>query len=179
MGLYLIEFPIAGLGREQVTGLLDEVAGRVRQGGGEVIEAQIGTATYRAVVVVEHEDRAALGQSVKDSSVPINEIAAVRLLGASLDDVKASKGAANYLVEWDLPEGLTMDTYLERKRTNSPKYALVPEVRFLRTYVREDMRKCLCFYESPDEATVRRAREAVGAPIDRLTPLAAAVHEST
>lgn len=39
---------------------------------------------------------------------------------------------------------------------------------FLRTYVREDMDKCLCFYDAPDETAVRRAREAVTTPIDRL-----------
>jgi myo-inositol catabolism protein IolC len=38
--------------------------------------------------------------------------------------------------------------------------------------VREDMVKCLCFYDAPDEEAVRRAREAVDTPIDRLTRLA-------
>jgi hypothetical protein len=172
MGLYLMELPISGLKREDVSGLIEDVASSVGKGGGAVVEAQVGTATGRAYVIAEHEDRAALGRSVEGSRVPINEIAAVRLVGASLEDVKASRGAPNYLVEWDLPEGLEMDAYLLRKRTNSPNYAKVPEVRFLRTYVREDMMKCLCFYESPDEGAVRRAREAVSAPIDRVTPLA-------
>jgi hypothetical protein len=49
----------------------------------------------------------------------------------------------------------------------------VPEVRFLRTYVCEDMSKCLCFYLAHDEAAVRRAREVVGAPVTRLVRLAA------
>ena len=39
---------------------------------------------------------------------------------------------------------------------------------FLRTYVREDTVKCLCFYDAPDEEAVVRAREAVSTPIDRL-----------
>jgi hypothetical protein len=65
-----------------------------------------------------------------------------------------------------------MDAYLARKRANAPRYAEVPEVRFLRTYVCEDMSRCLCFYLAHDEAAVRRAREAVGAPVSRLTPLA-------
>ena len=63
---------------------------------------------------------------------------------------------------------MTWTSYLARKKANAPRYADVPEVSFLRTYVREDMDKCLCFYDAPDEAAVRRAREAVSTPIDRL-----------
>jgi hypothetical protein len=91
------------------------------------------------------------------------------LVGQSLDEVKAQRGAANYLVEWDLPASLTMEAYLQRKAEKSPLYAQVPEVRFLRTYVREDMAKCVCLYAAPDEEAVRRARQVVSAPVDRLT----------
>ena len=77
----------------------------------------------------------------------------------------------NYLVEWNLPENLTMDQYLERKKTNSVHYAEVPEVAFSRTYVCEDMTKCLCFYDAPNESTVKKAREAVKAPIDTITEI--------
>jgi hypothetical protein len=64
-----------------------------------------------------------------------------------------------------------MESYLERKRAKAPRYADVPEVSFLRTYVREDMEKCLCFYDAPDEDVVRRGRAAVDTPIDRLHAL--------
>ena len=47
----------------------------------------------------------------------------------------------------------------------------VPEVSYLRTYVREDTAKCLCFYDAPDEEAVVRARKAVSTPIDRLFKL--------
>ncbi len=94
-------------------------------------------------------------------------------MGADLGELKAARPAAGYLVEWDLPAGLDMDTYLERKRVKSPLYATVPEVAFLRTWVREDMVKCLCFYDAPDVAAVVRARDAVSTPIDRLHALAA------
>jgi hypothetical protein len=66
-----------------------------------------------------------------------------------------------------------MDTYLARKKEKSPLYANVPEVAFLRTYVREDMAKCLCFYDAPDTDAVVRAREVVSTPIDRLHVLKA------
>ena len=65
-----------------------------------------------------------------------------------------------------------MDQYLARKKKNSVHYEEVPEVAFSRTYVCEDMSKCLCFYDAPDEAAVKRAREAVNTPIDSITELA-------
>jgi hypothetical protein len=89
-------------------------------------------------------------------------------------DRGSAAGKADYLVEWDFPAGLTMDAYLTRKKEKAPLYAQVPEVRFLRTYVCEDMTKCLCFYQAQDEAAVRRARAAVSTPITRLSPLAEA-----
>jgi hypothetical protein len=76
------------------------------------------------------------------------------------------------LVEWNIPEDITMDQYLARKKKNSVHYEEVPEVAFSRTYVCEDMSKCLCFYDAPDEAAVKRAREAVQTPIDSITELA-------
>ena len=95
----------------------------------------------------------------------------VRLVGAELDDIKKLKKDADYLVEWDIPAEITMEQYLTRKKENAPKYAEVPEVSFLRTYVREDTAKCLCFYDAPDEDAVLRARKAVSTPIDRLFKL--------
>ena len=95
----------------------------------------------------------------------------VRLVGAELDDIKKLKKDADYLVEWDIPAEITMEQYLTRKKANAPKYAEVPEVSFLRTYVREDTAKCLCFYDAPDEDAVLRARKAVSTPIDRLFKL--------
>ena len=88
-----------------------------------------------------------------------------------LIDIKKLKKDADYLVEWDIPAEITMEQYLTRKKANAPKYAEVPEVSFLRTYVREDTAKCLCFYDAPDEDAVLRARKAVSTPIDRLFKL--------
>lgn len=48
---------------------------------------------------------------------------------------------------------------------------------FLRTYVREDLDKCLCFYDAPDEAAVLRAREAVSTPVDRVHALSVPTEE--
>ncbi len=39
----------------------------------------------------------------------------------------------DYLVTWNIPEGITMDQYLARKKKNSVHYEEVPEVEFKRT----------------------------------------------
>jgi hypothetical protein len=176
MALFLFEFSGAARSRDDVRPLLERVTDVVGRAGGELIEAQVPTDLQRVYAVVERDDEpgaeAALHHALAQGGVPAQASARVRLLGATLAEVKASRGAANYLVEWDFPASLTMDAYLARKKANAPRYAEVPEVRFLRTYVCEDMSKCVCFYLAHDEAAVRRAREAVGAPVTRLSPLA-------
>src|SRR5262245_45196188 len=176
MALYLLEFSNALGSRAEVRSLLDRVAEAVRRARGEVIEAQVPAHLDPVFVVVEHGDErdgeAALQRGLGESAVPAGGIARVRLVGATLEEVKAARRTADYLVEWDFPAGLTMDAYLARKKTNAPRYAEVPEVRFLRPYVCEDMSKCLCFYLAHDEAAVRRARAVVGAPVTRLARLA-------
>jgi hypothetical protein len=173
MALFLLEFTPSMRDRSEVRPLLDDVTARVQEAGGEVVEAQVAADLQRIYVIAEHTDREALATALRDGRYPAVDIAEVRLVGATLEELKAAKGGkANYLVEWDLPAELTMEAYLERKRAKAPNYAKVPEVRFLRTYVREDMEKCLCLYDAPDADAVCRAREAVETPIDRLIPLA-------
>jgi hypothetical protein len=176
MALYLLEYGASARSREELQPLLDQVSRLTREAGGELIEVQVPTALDRAYIVVEHQDEAALTAALREGGAAPRGAAQVRLVGASLEDVKAARraAAADYLVEWDFPAGLTMDTYLERKKSKAPLYAQVPDVRFLRTYVCEDMSKCLCFYQAQDEDAVRRAREVVSTPITRLSPLVSA-----
>jgi hypothetical protein len=58
-------------------------------------------------------------------------------------------GAASHLIEWDLPAGLDMGTYLACKKEKSPLYAQAPEVALLRTCARKDMGKCPCLFDAP------------------------------
>ena len=166
MSLYLTEFILPPeSGREARFETIDEA---VASTGGELIEVQIGTTAGRIYAVVEHDDPAPLESAFFEATLGPFEIVEVRLVGPTLEEVKTARGDAGYLVEWDFPEDLTMDAYLARKKANAPKYALVPETTFLRTYVCEDMSKCLCFYRAPDEAAVLRAREAVETPVSRV-----------
>jgi hypothetical protein len=174
MSLFLLEFVPATAGRAAVDALLPAVDRAATAAGGTLIESQVTGAHDRVFAVVEAPDAGVLAgrfdglPGVAGSAGPDE----VRLVGADLGALKAARPSAGYLVEWDLPDGLDMDTYLARKKAKAPRYADVPEVSFLRTYVREDMAKCLCFYDAPGEEDVVRGRKAVDTPIDRLHTLA-------
>ena len=173
MTLYLVEVSISDRQLDQVRTALDQVALAAKAVNSELIEVQVSKDLRRLFVIIEAANEAALETSFDGSELTINLLKQVRLIGQDLATIKAHQSKANYLVEWDLPAGLTMETYLARKAEKTPLYALVPEISFERTYVCEDVSKCLCFYDSPDVATVKQAREVVGAPIDRLTTIEA------
>lgn len=167
MTLYLYEITADAADSTDVGQLLKAVGADIERAGGDLIEAQVTAQSRRVFAIAEF----AAEPVTLDSEQLAATVAGphqVRLVGADLAELKAARPQAGYLVEWDLPAELDMESYLARKKANAPKYADVPEVQFLRTYVREDMDKCLCFYDAPDEAAVRRARDAVSTPIDRL-----------
>ena len=165
MALYLVELTPAQPSKDEATALIETVNSSLTNGA-ELIETQV-SADHKIVFVIVESENTAFGP---DLAAAIGERAtvagpdAVRLVGAELEDIKKLKKDADYLVEWDIPAEITMEQYLTRKKANAPKYAEVPEVSFLRTYVREDTAKCLCFYDAPDEEAVVRARKAVSTP---------------
>jgi hypothetical protein len=166
--LYLYEITSESTDSTDVGQLLKTLGADIERGGGELIEAQVTAQSRRVFVIAEFTADPVALDPEQFTAATIAGPNQVRLVGAELADLKAARPQAGYLVEWDLPADLDMTSYLARKKANAPKYADVPEVQFLRTYVREDMDKCLCFYDAPDEAAVRRARDAVSTPIDRL-----------
>lgn len=168
MTLYLYEVEAPAADRTDATQVIKDVDAHVHRSGGELIEAQVTADSHRIFVIAEFDGAATRFDAEVLAATAITGPDEVRLVGTDLATVKAARPAAGYLVEWDLPAELDMESYLARKKANAPRYADVPEVAFLRTYVREDMIKCLCFYDAPDEAAVRRARDAVSTPIDRL-----------
>lgn len=176
MALFLLETSTGTVGRTEVDALLERLLPAVTTAGAAVVESRVTADLKRLFTVVEHDDdltaEGRLRDALSAAAIEVDDVAPVRLVGAELDEVKAavSKGP-RYLVEWDLPSDLSMDTYLERKRSKSPLYAEVPEVAFRRTYVREDLGKCLCFYDAPCAEDVYRARDVVSAPVDRFHEL--------
>lgn len=173
MGLYLVEAMVNEAVKnkhsfEQKVGDIQEEA---KKKNANLIEVQVSKDFSRVFFIFESDERNVLNDMLRELEIPVTLIKPVRLVGKEIEEVKKQADAVNYLVEWNLPENLTMDQYLERKKKNSVHYAEVPEVSFSRTYVCEDMTKCLCFYDAPDESKVKEAREAVQAPVDTITEI--------
>ncbi len=164
--LHLVEIIPASTANPDIDQILATIASSA-----ELIEAQVTSDHSQIFAVVETDDPGALTRALADIDGDVSDPAPVLLVGAELADIKAVRPEAGYLVEWDIPEHIDLDTYLERKAAKAPLYANVPEVSFLRTYVREDTAKCLCFYDAPDEEAVRHARDVVSTPVDRLHTL--------
>ncbi|CAG5092223.1 Putative uncharacterized protein [Thermobacillus xylanilyticus] len=172
MTLFLVESVLGAVDRTKFQAVVSELQSAAEARGVRLIEVQAAADHTRAFFILEGESRTEVAEAFRGANVPIALIKPVRLIGKDVrSDVDARD--VNYLVEWNIPEGLTMEQYLERKKTNSVYYSEVPEVEFSRTYVCEDMTKCLCFYKAPDESAVKRAREAVRTPIDSITKLSA------
>lgn len=136
-----------------------------------LIEVQVAKDFTHSFFIIETNDVSIVKPLIENEGLTVLLSKEVRLIGEDLDEVKQQKETVNYIVEWNLPENLTMEQYLNRKEKNSIHYAEVPEVSFARTYVCEDMTKCLCFYDAPNKQAVEKAREAVSAPIDVITEL--------
>jgi len=175
MALFLVESVLNGSinNKEAFTNKTNELQSSLGAKNASLIEVQVSKDFTRAFFIVEGENRGLINESLREQGIPVTLIKPVRLVGQDLETVKKQTDKVNYLVEWNLPENLTMDAYLERKKANSVHYAEVPEVSFSRTYVCEDMTKCLCFYDAPNVEAVKKARQAVKAPIDTITEIAA------
>jgi len=143
-------------------------------GAGLIIESQVASDSNQVFTVIEAEDQFALDSRIREAGFELSDLAKVRLVGAELDDIKKLKPSGQFLVEWDFPEGLTMDRYLARKKEKAPLYEGIEDVKFLRTYVREDMVKCLCFYDGDSEEAVLKAREVVDTPVSRIHKISGA-----
>ena len=173
MGLYLVESSLNGIvdTKEALNQKASELQEALGAKEAALIELQVSKDFSRSFFIVEANEEEIATSVLKDAGIAIELVKDVRLVGDDLEKVKQQKDVVNYLVEWNIPEDITMDQYLARKKKNSVHYEEVPEVSFARTYVCEDMSKCLCFYDAPDEAAVKRAREAVDTPIDSITEI--------
>jgi hypothetical protein len=174
MALYLVESSLKELvsTKDELNQKVSELQSSLGEKGAALIEVQVSKDFSRSFFIVEGEKQEVATETLEAAGISVELVKEVRLVGKELDAVKEQNDVVNYLVEWNIPADITMDQYLARKKKNSVHYDEVPEVSFSRTYVCEDMSKCLCFYDAPDEAAVKRAREAVQTPIDAITELA-------
>lgn len=167
MPLFLVEIAISET--QQLTSIREDVHGAAIGSGADLVETRVTGDGRRLFSVFEHADEQKLRDALRVVD-PGVDVAEVRLVGATVEEARSS-GSGNFLAEWDFPDGLSMDAYLKRKAEKAPLYNQVPEVEFKRTYVREDMDKCLCFYQADCEEDVLLARKVVDTPVDRLTEL--------
>jgi hypothetical protein len=173
MPLFLFEVPTGG-DEAAINRAVSAVSAAAAARKATLIEAQATADRRRLYLIVEAADRAVADAVISAGGLAPVLTKEVRLIGQDLATIKAKRAKANFLVEWNLPSGLTMEAYLKRKAEKTPLYEKVPEVSFERTYVCEDLSKCLCLYDGPDEAAIRRARSVVGAPIDQLNQIRSA-----
>ncbi|GAA5146899.1 DUF4242 domain-containing protein [Microbacterium pseudoresistens] len=173
MGLFLVEAELSEPGRQSAATVIEAVAAAYASSGGTLVEAQVPAGHERVYLILEGDDCAGvvLDAAALPGVASITEAVPVRIVGATVEQVRERGAGAGYLVEWDIPAEVTMEQYLARKKEKSPLYDTLDDVSFLRTYVREDTQKCLCFYDAQDEAAVRNAREVVSTPISRLQAL--------
>lgn len=173
MSLYLVESSLKEIvnTKEELDQKAKDLQKALAEKSASLIELQVSKDFSRSFFIVEANEEETATSVLEESGISIELVKDVRLVGDDLEKVKQQKDVVNYLVEWNIPEDITMDQYLARKKKNSVHYEEVPEVSFARTYVCEDMSKCLCFYDAPDEAAVKRAREAVSTPIDAITEI--------
>ncbi len=167
MPLLLIELA-ASASEPSVEDLVRRAREVLEREGARLVETNHAQALGRLYVIAEGEALDELPPALERAELRVVEAAPVRLVGTPAEQ---GSPQPSHSVEWDFPKGLAMDAYLKRKAEKTPLYAQVPEVKFLRTYVREDMVKCVCLYDAPDEEAVRRARAVVSAPVDRLSRL--------
>jgi hypothetical protein len=149
-----------------------DIASAADHSGGRLVETRTTADHTRVFAVAEHQSRNQLAHALEQAEVLADDLAEVRLVGADLADLHAPTAPRpRYLVEWDLPTGLDMATYLTRNASTSPLHTQIPEVILQRTYVREDMAKSMCLYNAGTDADVRRACDLVQTPVDRLYEL--------
>lgn len=98
-----------------------------------LIEVQATENLTHGYFIVEANDEAEAKQFLTEADISIQLVKEVRLVGKDLDEVKNGDAHVDYLVTWNIPEGITMDQYLARKKKNSVHYEEVPEVEFKRT----------------------------------------------
>lgn len=82
-----------------------------------------------------------------------------------------SSGRKQFIVEWNIPEEVTREKYDQAKIESLDIYPEVEGVEWKSTFLSDDMDKCYCIYEADDEEAVRRARDAVDTPIDKILPV--------
>ena len=115
MNLYLIETRTDGLAEQEVERRLQSIGAQA-----ELLEAQASPDDGRLYLILLADNEQQARAAFTPTNLPAELVKQVRLVGQDLETVRQRKAKSNYLVEWNLPAGLTMEAYLTRKAERSP-----------------------------------------------------------
>ena len=76
-----------------------------------------------------------------------------------------------YLIERSVP-GLSRDDLMAAGRRSAAALGVLPDVRWIRSYVSDAEGKIYCEYDAPDVDSIREHARRAGVPADRISEVA-------
>ena len=137
MNLYLIESSLTGVvaNKQELDKKAGELQSSLNEKGAMLIEVQVSKDLSRSFFIIEADNEEVATEELEKTGIAVELVKDVRLVGDDLEKVKQQRDVVNYLVEWNLPEDLTMDQYLARKKRKLRAYMR----RFLKYHLQEHM----------------------------------------
>jgi hypothetical protein len=82
-----------------------------------------------------------------------------------------------YLIERSVP-GLTRDELMAAGHRSASVLAVLPDIRWIRSYVSDAEGKIFCEYDAPSAEAVREHARRAGLPVDRISEIALEINPS-
>jgi len=82
-----------------------------------------------------------------------------------------------YLIERSVP-GLTRDELMAAGHRSAAVLAVLPDIRWIRSYVSDAAGKIFCEYDAPSAEAVREHARRAGLPVDRISEIALEINPS-
>ena len=82
-----------------------------------------------------------------------------------------------YLIERSVP-GLSRDELMAAGRRSATVLAVLPDVRWIRSYVSDAEGKIYCEYDAPSADAIREHARRAGLPVDRISEIALEINPS-
>jgi hypothetical protein len=82
-----------------------------------------------------------------------------------------------YIIERSVP-GLSRDELMAVGRRSVAVLAVIPDVRWIRSYVSDAEGKIYCEYDAPSAEAIREHARLAGLPVDRISEIALEINPS-
>jgi hypothetical protein len=82
-----------------------------------------------------------------------------------------------YLIERSVP-GLSRDELMAAGHRSAAALAVLPEIRWIRSYVSDAEGKIFCEYDAPSAEAIREHARRAGLPVDRISEIALEINPS-